>query len=55
MWPDKDPTYVKWLSWCWKKPVYIGFPLTLGVFAIVFWDLAYILYWWATHWGQKRQ
>ena len=53
MWPEKDPSSIRWLEWCWGKPVYIGAPVALGVFLVLFWDLVYVLYWWITHWGRK--
>jgi len=54
MFPDDDPVSVRYLRWCWKQPVYLGFPLALGVFLICVWDAAYILSWWARHWGTKN-
>ena len=53
--PDRDPLYIEWLRWCWRKPVYIGFPLVFAVFLIVFADLFYLIYWWITRWGSKRE
>lgn len=50
--PDREPHYVNWLAWCWKKPVYIGFPLAIGILFIVFVDLFYLVFWWIKHWGK---
>lgn len=55
MFPDKKPIYWRLGEWCWNKPRYIGVPLVLGIFALVWFDLIYLVYWAIKNWGKKEE
>lgn len=54
MCPERDPWFADWARWCWRKPVYIGLPLSLLALIVAVVDLLYlVLYWWPKQWGKS--
>ena len=53
--PKNKPLMAKWAIWCWHKPRYIGVPLSLGIFILVFVDGIYPLYLLIKYWGKEEK
>ena len=50
---EKYPFYVRWVEWCWHKPIFIGLPLTLLVIPLVGVEALLVIVVVLSHWGRK--
>ena len=49
------PRYVRYILWCWQKPVWIGpILVALGILPFIAADMGWLLWYGLTHWGEKR-
>ena len=51
---EKNPFYVRWVMWCWHKPIFIGLPLTLLAIPLMVGEALLAIMVVLSYWGRKQ-